>query len=98
MNGTRFNYEDYAWQPPAPQAGDNAYFFAAVKTPVAPQPEPQAAFVAKPQDGVLHRPVGELIADSVLSKPVGDLIADSVLSRPVSELLGRKRRDTPGAA
>ena len=89
VNGTRFNYEDYAWQPPAPQAGDDAYFFttpSAGRAPAVPsQSEPPVAFVAKPQDGVMHRPVGELISDSVLSKPVG-------------ELIGRRRRSAPGAA
>lgn len=69
MNGSRFNYEDYAYEPVAdPQES----YFLSVRSET--RPEPAVTFVATPPESVLSKPVGELIADSVLSKPVGELL------------------------
>ena len=83
MNGSRFNYEDYAYEPPVDERRGGDYYLAAtpVPAPVAPAPRLAADIHVAPVESILHRPVGELIENSVLSKPVSEVLSSAVRKR-----------------
>lgn len=102
MNGTRIDYEMYAWQPETDKRSAAADYF------VSDGPPPPSAVsatqgmtvVPAARESVLSRPVGDVlnsvVGDSVLSRPVSEVLSsvarDSVLSRPVGEVLSSARR------
>ena len=93
MNGQKYDWRMYEYEPVVEETTID--YFPAEEPTAAPLAAP---IIVTPQEGVLSRPVGELIAsaresihDSVLGKPVGELltsaVGDSVLGKPVGELL-----------
>ncbi|HVF21077.1 MAG TPA: hypothetical protein VNA14_12670 [Mycobacteriales bacterium] len=100
MDGQKYDWKMYEWEPVVDQSSVDAYFqtetppadiAAAAGAPLA------APIVVVPPESVLSRPVGELltaaVGDSVLARPVGELLVSAreavsdTLHKPVGDVL-----------
>ena len=89
MNGQKYNYSDYEWEPVEEELSLGYYVEDSSAATVPVQAAPLAPQITvTPPDSVLSRPVGELIAAARES------IGESVLSRPVGEIF-RLSRSAP---